>query len=243
MRELEQDRWLDLRQAVVDTVNELYEHELITPTGGNVSVRLPGSENILITASRMFKGSLGPEHILEVDSEGHPVTGAMVQDALPFVHRLSAPSQAASRRIRPSVESGMHLAVYAARPDVGAVIHTHAPLATVWGLFDEPVPALTLEAIRFTDMRTVPFSTPGSHELATAVAESLARNPAALLRNHGLITVGTDLRDAINTALSLEETLKIVLLARTMCLSGPAGKEPSLIPSKAADFLRKVLIR
>jgi ribulose-5-phosphate 4-epimerase/fuculose-1-phosphate aldolase len=37
----------------------------------------------------------------------------------------------------------MHLAVYEARPDVGAVVHTHAPMATIWGLFDEPVPVLT----------------------------------------------------------------------------------------------------
>jgi autoinducer 2 (AI-2) kinase len=241
--ELEQDRWLDLRQALVDAVNELYEHELITPTGGNLSVRLPESENILITASQIFKGDLGPEHILEVDAQGKQVTSAMTQDALPFARSSVAPGHPGGRKIRPSVESGMHLAIYAARPDVGAVVHTHSPLATVWGLFDEPVPALTMDSIRFTEMRVVPFAAPGSRELATAAAESLARGPAALLRNHGLITVGVDLRDAVNTALALEETLKIVLLARAVSLSGLAGKEPAAIPAKAAEFLKKVLIR
>jgi hypothetical protein len=52
-----------------------------------------------------------------------------------------------------------------------------------------------------------------------------------------------DLRDAVNTALALEETLKIVLLARAASLSGLAGKEPAAIPAKAAEFLKKVLIR
>jgi len=80
----------------------------------------PDSDHVLVTTSQIFKGGLGPEHVLEVDAKGKPVE--QEQDA-PF-----------GRRIRPSVETGMHQAIYAARPDVGAVVHTHAPPATVWGL-------------------------------------------------------------------------------------------------------------
>ncbi len=223
------DRLPALKQAVVETVNELYEHGLITPTGGNVSVRLPDTGHILITASQIFKGGLGPEHVLEVDDQGRPV-------------REPPPTGSSGARIRPSVETGMHLAVYASRPDVGAVVHTHAPLATVWSLFEEPVPPLTLEAVRFTDLRTVPFAPPGSNDLAVRTAEALARGPAVLLRNHGLVTVGRDLREALNITFALEESLKTAFMARLAVLCGFRGGEPALIPPKAVEFLRKVVI-
>ncbi len=226
---LEEDRLLELKRSVVAAVNELYEHELITPTGGNLSLRLPDSDHHLVTASQIFKGALGPEHVLEVDPAGKPV-------------RPEGEEAPIGRRIRPSVETGMHQAIYTARPDVGAVVHTHAPLATVWGLFDEPVKPLTIDHIRFTEMKTVPFAAPGSRELAGLVAEALSRGPAALLRNHGLVTVGRDLREAVNAALALEESLRITFLSRTALLFGLAGGQPAVIPDKAVDFLRKVLI-
>jgi ribulose-5-phosphate 4-epimerase/fuculose-1-phosphate aldolase len=221
---------LELKRAVVAAVAELYEHELITPTGGNLSLRCPDSDHVLITASQIFKGNLGPEHILEVDGKGKNVEADFQE----------APSS--GRRIRPSVETGMHLAIYATRPDVGAVVHTHAPLATVWGLFDEPVAAFTIDCIRFAEMRVVPFAAPGGRELATLVSEALIRGSATLLRNHGLVTVGKDLREAVNMALALEESLRVVLLARIARLCGLTGEEPAVIPPKAVDFLKKVVI-
>lgn len=136
----------------------------------------------------------------------------------------------------------MHLAVYEARPDVGAVVHTHAPMATIWGLFDEPVPVLTIDCIRFTDMRTVQFAAPGSRELAMLATEALSRGQAVLLRNHGLVTAGKDLRDAVNVTLVLEESLKTALMARLIGAPGLIGKEPAVIAPKAAEFLKKVLI-
>lgn len=225
-----EDRLLELRKSVLTAVNELYEHSLITPTGGNLSIRCPDTDHVLVTASQIFKGALGPEHILEVDAKGKPVEA----------EGLEAP--AFGRRIRPSVETGMHQAIYAARPDVGAVVHTHAPLATFWGLFDEPVLPLTIDHIRFMEMKVVPFAAPGSRELAGLAAEALVRGHAVLLRNHGLVTVGKDLREAVNTALALEESLKITLLARFGRLLGLAGAEPAVIPPKAAEFLKKVMI-
>lgn len=240
MSETKADRRLELRKSVIAAVNELYQHGLITPTGGNISVRCPEGGNILITASQIFKGDLGPEHVLEVDAKGNVVPSPEEEKTVlgwtPDAPPLSAP------RPRPSVETGMHLAIYATRPDVGAVVHTHAPLATAWGLFDEPIAPLTLDHIRFTETRVVPFSPPGSNELASSTAEALVRGPAALLRNHGLVTVGLDLRQAISTALALEESLKISFAARLGQLAGLAGGGPAVIPARAAEFLKKILV-
>jgi len=242
-------RFVELKAALVRAVNELYDHGLVTPTGGNLSVRCPDGDHILITASQVYKGALGPEHILEVDLSGRVVETPGWPGPIPGVGPGGAAAPATMResgtgdtsRLRPSIETGMHLAIYAARADVEAVVHTHAPLASVWSLYDEPVPPLTIDAVRFTDIRTVPFAPPGSSELATSTAEALARSPAVLLRNHGLVTVGADLRQAVNTALALEEALKVAILARLLA-GGLAGREPALIPPRAADFLRKLLV-
>jgi ribulose-5-phosphate 4-epimerase/fuculose-1-phosphate aldolase len=226
---------LQLKTLVVVAVTELYDHGLITPTGGNVSRRCPDSDHILITASQIFKGDLVPEHILEVDTQGKVVA--------PDPGDPPACPLAGERRIRPSVETGLHLELYATRPDVGAVVHTHAPFATVFGLYDEPITPFTIEHLRFLEMKTVPFAAPGSRDLAGLTAEALPRGSAALLRNHGLVTVGKDLREAVNVALCLEEILRITLLARLGRLVGlGGGAEPAVIPAKAADFLKKVLI-
>ncbi len=231
MPEVSSAQLLELRKEVAAAVGELYQHGLFTPTGGNLSVRCPDSDHILVTASQVFKGALLPEHVLEVNAQGRPVGEEPAA--------LGAP---VARRVRPSVETGMHLAVYESRPDVGAVVHTHAPISTLWGLFDGPVPALTLDCLRFTGMRTVPFAAPGSRELALLVAEALVEGQATLLRNHGLVTVGKDLREACNVALALEESLRTVLWARLLAAPGLIGQEPAVIPPKAAEFLRKVLI-
>lgn len=222
------------------TVNDLYAHDLLTPTGGNVSARLPEGDHILITASQFSKCHLGPEQVLEVDDQGRPASTN--QPAGTFVAGPMGAVASSGQRVRPPVETGMHLTVYAARPDVGAIVHTHAPLATVWGLFGEAVPPITLEAVRFIDMRTVPFAAPGSRELATSVAEALIRGSAALLRNHGLITVGKDLGEAAAVAMALEETLRVAFLARLAGQTGWAGTAPAEIPPRAAEFLRKVLV-
>ncbi len=200
------------RGKLVATVDELFKAGLITPTGGNVSVRRPGGA--LITPSGRHKGSLRPEDLVEVNITGRPETPGA----------------------RPSVETGMHLLIYRRRPDVNAVIHTHAPMATLLGLLDLPVPPVTLDAVRFTDLPSVPFAMPGSDELAEAVADRLAAAPAALLRNHGLLTVGADLRAAADAALALEEVAHLVVTCRLL------GQEPSTIPPEAVEALKKLFI-
>jgi ribulose-5-phosphate 4-epimerase/fuculose-1-phosphate aldolase len=136
---------------------------------------------------------------------------------------------------RPSVELPMHLLVYRAREDVGAVIHTHAPMATVVGLFDEPIPAVTIEAIALAQVPAVPFLLSGTREQSQSIVEALGGGAAVLLRNHGLMTVGKDLREAATRAQTLE------LAARTVVLCRLLGGVPTVIPERLAEFLRKIV--
>lgn len=201
----------ELRLEIVRIVEELYDARLITPTGGNVSVRLSGEEGAyLITPTRLHKGSLRPEDIVRVDAEGRP----------------------ADRRQRPSVETAMHLAIYAAYPDVEAIIHSHAPYATALGLVGGRVPPISVDAVPFADLQIVPFGLPGDQKLIKGVVDALAHSPAVLLQNHGLLTVGWTLRHAANRALALEEVIQILVTCRLL------GGEPVTLPDETVELLQ-----
>ncbi len=199
-----------LREDMVTIVQELYQARLITSTGGNVSVRLPGGNGYLITPTRMHKGGLQPEHLVRLDAQGRPVQA----------HQ------------RPSVETPMHLAIYQAYPDVGAVVHTHAPLATALGIVGGRVPPITVDAVLFQDMRIVPYGLPGDPELIQHVVEALKYSPAVILQNHGLVTVGETMRQAANRALALEETIHILLACRML------GGEMTLLTPELVQRIR-----
>jgi ribulose-5-phosphate 4-epimerase/fuculose-1-phosphate aldolase len=203
----------DIRHEIIAIVDELYDAGLITPKGGNVSARLPDAEELWITPTQLYKGGLSEETLIRVDLRGRKLEG----------------------RDRPSVELPMHLQVYKRREDVGAVIHTHAPMATVVGLFDEPIPPITIETISLAQVPVVPFLLSGTREQSEAIVDSLGDGAAVLLRNHGLMTVGKDLREATSRAQILEFAARTVVLCRLL------GGQPEVIPEKLAEFLKKVV--
>jgi ribulose-5-phosphate 4-epimerase/fuculose-1-phosphate aldolase len=203
----------DIGKQIISTVNELYDAGLITPKGGNVSARVAGSDEIWITPSQLPKGSLTQHRLIKLNLQGKKLEG----------------------RDRPSVETPMHLLIYNTRSDVNAIIHTHAAMATVLALFDDPIPPLTVETIGLRKTPRVPFLLSGTKELSRTVTDALADGSAVLLQNHGLLTVGKDLPAAASTAHALEFAARIVILGRLL------GGEPSLIPDQLAGFLEKVL--
>lgn len=201
----------ELRLEIVSILEELFAAQLITPTGGNLSARITDEEDaFLVTPTMLYKGGLKPEDIVKVNSVGKPV----------------------NRRQRPSVETPMHLAIYAARPDVEGIIHSHAPLSTALGLVGGKIPAITVDAAPFINTQTVPYGLPGTPELIQNVVQALAHSPAVLLQCHGLLTVGWTLRQAANRALALEEVIRILLACRLL------GQEPATLPEEALAFLQ-----
>jgi autoinducer 2 (AI-2) kinase len=203
----------DITHEIISIVDELYDTGLITPKGGNVSARISGTEELWITPTQLYKGGLTEETLIRVNMKGRKLAG----------------------RDRPSVELPMHLLIYQSREDVGAAIHTHAPMATVVGLFDEPIPAITIEAVALGLIPVVPFLLSGTKEQSQAIVDALGDGPAVLLRNHGLITVGKDLRDAASKAHQAEFAARAVVLCRLL------GGEPAVIPETLAEFLKKIV--
>jgi L-fuculose-phosphate aldolase len=202
-----------LREEIVSVVDELYELGMITPTGGNVSVRIPDQEDaFLITPTMLYKGSLKPELIVKINRKGRP-------------HE---------RRQRPSIETKVHLAVYEAFPEIEAVIHSHAKLCTAIGLIGGSILPITVDAVPFVNTRIVPYCFSGSPELCEGVVEALQHSPAALLQNHGLLTVGWTLRQAANRTMAIEEVVQVMLACKLF------GTAPSTLPAEALELLQAV---
>jgi autoinducer 2 (AI-2) kinase len=206
----------EAREQIIQITNELFSMGLLTPTGGNISARAADPELYWITPSRMYKGGLAEHDLVLIRPDGTVVEGTKT----------------------PSVEYQMHWASYQARPDATAAVHTHAPVATAFGITNQRFPPINTDAIFLADTQTVPWLMPGSKELADAVGEALKRSRGAILQCHGLMTVGKTMRDAATRAMMLEETAKILLYCRQF------GGELTVIPPEwvqqlapLADFI------
>ena len=178
-----QDTERGAREAIVRVGERLGRRGLIAAGEGNVSIRL-GEEWLVITPSGRRKDELEPDDLVIVSAAD--VTAA------------SGPSGASS-------DLAIHRAIYAARPDVAAVVHAHVPAAmalTVAG--EQPDPAALPETALFLPrLPLIPFATPGSRELAERIAAALTKPPeplpgAALLERHGAVAVGGTVDQALN---------------------------------------------
>ncbi len=209
-----QDDVTDLEscELLAAMTRELYDNKLVTAKGGNLSVRCASRDNACwITPSGNFKGGLSAGDMVLVDLDGNKLEG---------VHK-------------PSVEAGYHAGIMRGRPEVNAVVHTHAPYATVFGMSDMQMVPITTEAILIQDYPNVPFHLGGSADLHALVLEHLGRSSkkGAYLRNHGLITTGKTLREAVDYTYMVEHTCRILIIAKM------AGIDPSLIPQETVDLI------
>jgi L-ribulose-5-phosphate 4-epimerase len=201
----------DIRDEVISTVEEMYAHGLITSTGGNVSVRIPGENEVWITPNSCFKGALRPDMLVRVNLEGNPMEDS---------------------QYAPSSERMLHCAVYRNNPSVGAVIHSHAPKTTILGLADLPFLPISTEAAFIGEIPRVPFIMPGTVELADAVGAAAKDTPAVIMQNHGLIVAGQNLRQAIDMTLIIEQTADNLIACHML------GKTPPVLPDEIVTMLR-----
>lgn len=195
----------DVRHQMCDIVEELYRASLITGTGGNLSVRDPERpETLWITPSGMFKGALSPEIMVRIGMHGEPCDG---------------------ERGLPSSERIIHAAVFRARPDVMAVVHCHAPKATILVNADLPfLPISTESAFLTKKVGRIPFVMPGTDALASAIVSALADGHGVLMQNHGLIVAASSLRRASDYTQIIERTSEILIGCHML------GRTPPVLP-------------
>ena len=189
-------RWETEKRAVAETAREVSALGLVTGTSGNVSARLAsgdGSPLLAITPSGAHCGSMTEEDIVVVDFDVEQVEGDGA----------------------PSSETLAHVAVYRARPDVNAVIHTHPLFGSVAAVAGRDIPPIVDEMTIALGgpVRVSEYAFPGSEEMARAVCEALGERNAALIRSHGAVGVGRTLREALDACVLTERVAQVFLYA------------------------------
>lgn len=186
------------RALIVEAGRRLWQRGLVAASDGNISCRLE-DDTFLITPSGVAKGFLSEDDILVVDGAGRVLSG----------------------NAKPSIETGMHLAVYRARPEINALVHAHPPLTTAFTLTERDMNEDAPDEVKLQLGRIAKakYGEAGSAELARNVAEAAASGAdAVLLARHGALTTGADPLRALFRMESLEQAAKTMLAARLLQL-------------------------
>jgi L-fuculose-phosphate aldolase len=193
------------RREVLEAVGRIAALGLVAHASGNVSRRIVagdgmgGREMYAVTASRVPYHRFTLDDVLVVDAEVEPVVadGGLSGDGIP------------------SSESLAHMAVYAARADVGAVIHTHSVYASAFAAAGQAIPCILDEQVVVLGGEVVcaEYGASASQALADKAVSAMGNRAAVLLRHHGVIGVGRDLEEAVAVVELVERVAKVRLLS------------------------------
>src|SRR5881275_2530660 len=169
------------REQVAAACRRLAAERLVVGTAGNVSAR--AGDHVAISATGAVLGDATADQVSVIDLEGRVVAGELA----------------------PTSELDLHLGVYR-RYDAGAVVHTHAPMATALAcVLDDELPCVHYQMLLLGGpVRVARYATFGTEALAESVLEALEGHTAALMSNHGAISYGGDIAAAVEHSLLLE---------------------------------------
>lgn len=188
----------ELRASVAALHRELTRYQLVVWTAGNISARVPGRELMVIKPSGVSYDELSADTMVVTDLHGQLVEGEYA----------------------PSSDTDAHAYVYRHMPEVGGVVHTHSTYATAWAARGEPIPCvLTMMADEFGgEIPVGPFALIGDDSIGRGIVDTLqgSRSRAVLMAGHGPFTIGADARDAVKSAVMLEDVARTVHIARQL---------------------------
>lgn len=194
-----------IRTIVLEAIQDAVAQGLIHGTSGNIALRDDEDDVVAITPSGIPYAGMTAEDIAIVDLNGKWLDG----------------------RYKPSSEVPMHTAVLRARPDIKATVHTHAMFATIMAMGEEPeLRPITPPQCEFTPVGIVPFTMPGSDDVADKVVEALgADGRSVLIKNHGMFSCGKDMKAAMSAATYTEEMAVTTFYAKLLGTYEPMPKE------------------
>ena len=173
---------------IIKTSNEIYDKGLVSGKSGNISARFKkdGNDIVAITPTLKSLSDLSEEDIVLVDMKGNVLTKG-----------------------KPSSEVNMHLEIYKKRPDVNAIVHTHSPYATGFAFSSKRLKRLEgFGAIKSPYLSYIEYEKPGTDELALSASAGIKDEDVLILKNHGVICVSENLKEAKLLAVFVEETAK-----------------------------------
>ena len=175
------------KQELIDCARKMEKYQLVTMSGGNVSLKLPCG-NILVTPSAMGYDTMVPDDIVIVDSTGNTVEG----------------------KRRPSSDTKAILYIFSHRADINALIHTHQPYATAVGMVCDRLPANQVTVIDEIggEVPVAPFTRSSDEGMGIITVQYATRAKALILKHHGVMAFGKSLEQALCAAVYLEEASK-----------------------------------
>jgi L-ribulose-5-phosphate 4-epimerase len=210
-------------QAIIRAAETLVKAGVLSNSlHGNISVRIPGTNSIVLTG-RASLSSFEEEELAVLDLDGNVLQGRLEPTAHEIVH--------------------MHTTPYKLRPDVGAVIHTHSPYATTYAVASKPLECISEAMTRFDMTEPVPiakYAPRGSKEAVENIAGVITpRTRGILLENHGILTLGADAGAAARGVIVMEESAFLGIHAAAL---GGAKPIPAHMlnasAERAAEFQR-----
>jgi L-fuculose-phosphate aldolase len=188
--------WESEKKQVIEAAQEMERKGLVVGTAGNISLRLkdPGGRELLaITPSGRYYDSLKVDGIVVVDFTGQKVEG----------------------ELKASIETIMHIEVYKARKKVNAIVHAHPVFCSVIAIAGLDIPPLIDEQVIYIggEIKVAQYAFPGTPELAKSAVSALGPRNAVILANHGVLSVGRDMREALTICELAEEMAKIYVAA------------------------------
>lgn len=189
------ETFAEIRSGIVATGKALVARGLVAGTWGNVSARISGSGEVLITPSGRDYNSLTPEEIVVTDSEGRVLAGGV-----------------------PSSELPLHLAVYQNRRDIHAIVHTHSVFASACAVAGRGIPPVIEDLVQLVggEVQTAAYALPGTAQLGVNTVAALGDRQAVLLANHGVVGCGETLTEAMLAGELVEKAAQIYLYANML---------------------------
>ncbi|WP_326513395.1 class II aldolase/adducin family protein [Clostridium intestinale] len=183
------------KKEVINAGIKLDRYGLIALSGGNVSLKVD-EDRVLVTPSGMIYEELETDDIILMDLSGKVIEGNR----------------------KASVDTKALLYIYNNMPEINAVIHTHQPYATALGLVEEEFKCnlTTLANATKGSVNVCPFSSAASEQMGVEAVENLNGKLAVILKNHGVITVGNSLKQALYSCVYLEEAAKTYCISKSM---------------------------
>ena len=205
------ETYLNDKKLVARWMRRMYKKGLTTSMGGNISIRI-GEDRILISSSGTDKGRIKSEEIALVKLDGTIIDS----------------------HLKVSIETGLHLAIYSKRPDVNAIIHAHPVMSGLFASVNKQVnTTLLAEAyVQLGSVVKVDYSPPGSDQLAKNVSKASADTDVIIMKNHGVLALGSSLLQAFDKIEVLDNAAKMTVLTSLL------GNKSELSLSQLEDLDR-----
>ena len=171
----------------------MHDKGLVAGTWGNISARVPGTKLIAVTPSGKGYHEITEDDVVVVDEVGSIIKG----------------------KFKPSSELPVHLAIYSARPDIKAIIHTHSVFASACAVAHKSIPPIIEDLVQLSggSVDVASYALPGTDALAQNVVAALGKKNAVLMANHGVVGCGQSLAEGMMACELVEKAAQIFIYA------------------------------